>query len=425
MPNTNNQKLKILMAHNYYQQPGGEDGVFAAEVAMLRENGHSVIEYTDHNDRIKKMNPLAVFGDTLWSSYTYKRFVKLIEEEKPDIAHFHNTFPLISPSAYYACKKMGVPVVQTLHNYRLLCPGALFYRDGKICEECIGNSVPLYQTLRDYEDNSFQDKASGKGGKRGLFSFPAGAVLHKCYHKSYLHSFVVSFMLFFHRFLGTWDSKVDAYIALTEFCKRKFVEGGLPEEKIFVKPNFVHPDPGMRESFDGDYALFVGRLSEEKGVRALLRAWEDVEGVPLKIVGDGPLRRELEDFVRERRIKDVEFLGKRGKDEVYSLMKGAGFLVFPSEWYETFGLVVIEAFACGVPVVAAGIGAMSEIIVDKYSGLHFMVGNKDNLNDVVRNIFFSKNLQELRNNCRQHFEFNYISEINYDLLINIYQKIKK
>ena len=411
MTTASRRKLKILMAHNYYQQPGGEDGVFAAEVALLRENGHKVIEYVDCNKRIKKMHPLAVFRDTLWSFHTYKKFVKLIKEEKPDIAHFHNIFPLISPSAYYACKKMGVPVVQTIHNYRLLCPGAFFFRDGRICEKCIGNFFPIYQTLDDYIDNFFNKKMSR--ADNSILNFPWSAVFHKCYKKSYLYSFVVSLMIFIHRVLGTWINKVDGYIVLTEFGRFKFIEGGLPEDKIFVKSNFIYPDPGMREDFHGDYILFVGRLSAEKGLRTFLRTWDNKENISLKIVGDGPLRKELEDFVRIKEINNIEFLGKKSKEEVYSLMKKACFLLFPSKWYEGFPLTILEAFACGLPVVAFRIGAMSE-----YLGLYLMNKNENNLMDIVKNVLENKNIGKLQLDFRKCFEDNYTSERNINLLEN-------
>ncbi len=338
--------MKILFVHNYYQQSGGEDTVFRAERDMLREYGHTVIEYTDHNDRIKTMSPLAVARDTIWSGYSYSRILKILKEEKPDIAHFHNTFPLISPSAYYACKKMKVPVVQTLHNYRLLCPGALFYRDGHICEECIGNKVPVYKTIEDYKN------FTKKSRKTLLFPYPA--VLHSCYHKSKFHSAMVAMYLFIHRISGTWQNKVDAYIALTEFSKKKFIEGGMPEEKIFVKPNFVHPDPGMREG-SGDYALFVGRLSPEKGIMTLLKAWEELKDIPLKIAGDGPLMEDVRNFVRVKGINNIEILGSKSKDEIINLMKGAICVVVPSVCYENFPMAAIEACVCGIFVIASNL----------------------------------------------------------------------
>jgi len=385
-----NKKLKILMSHNYYRQPGGEDRVFATEVAMLREKGHSVIEYTDHNDRIKTINPLVVFRNTLWSSYTCKRFVKLIREEKPDIAHFHNTFPLISPSAYYACKKMNVPVVQTLHNYRLLCPGANFFRSGTFCEKC------LYKTP------------------------PWPGIFYACYHKSVIHTFVVAIMLTCHRLSGTWKNKVNTYISLTEFARKKFIQGGLPADKIIVKPNFIYPDPGERKN-DGNYTIFVGRLSPEKGIRTLIKAWELIKHIPLKIVGDGPLMNELITKVNEKGLKNVEILGKKEKNEVIVLIKNSRFLICPSECYETFGLTAIEAFACGIPVIASKLGALEELIVENHTGFYFNPGNAHSLAETVDSAWRQGNeIKQMGKEARKVFEQKYNAESNYRKLIEIY-----
>ncbi len=246
----------MLLLHNRYQQPGGEDQVFAAEGNLLEAHGHQVLRYTRHNDQVTDQNPLALAGATVWNQAVYRELRTLIRRERPQVAHFHNTLPMISPAAYYAARAEGVPVVQTLHNYRLLCPNALFYRDGQVCEDCLGKAVP----------------------------WPG--VVHACYRESRASSGAVATMLTAHRAIGTWKKAVDMYVALTEFARQKFVQGGLPAEKIVVKPNFIEPDPGSGEG-RGHYALFVGRLSQEKGVDTLLAAWEQLgEKVPLKIVGD-------------------------------------------------------------------------------------------------------------------------------------------
>ncbi|MEQ8172135.1 MAG: glycosyltransferase, partial [Candidatus Eremiobacterota bacterium] len=397
---------------NYYQQPGGEDTVFRAERDMLRQYGHTVIEYTDHNDRIKTMSPLSVARDTIWSGYSYNRIMKILKEEKPDIAHFHNTFPLISTSAYYACKKMKIPVVQTLHNYRLLCPAAIFYREGHICEECIGHKVPIYKTIEDYRNFA---------GEGGSLLFPYPAVIHSCYHKSRFHSAMVAMYLFLHRMAGTWQNKVDAYIALTEFSKKKFIEGGLPEKKIFVKPNFVHPDPGMREG-SGDYALFVGRLSPEKGIMTLLMAWKELRDIPLKITGDGPLMEEVREFVRINEMGHVEILGNKSKSEVIELMKKSKFLVFPSEWYETFGMVAIEASACGVPVIASYIGSLSEIMGNLNIKLYFIPDNPDSIKLIIKEIHYNnKEIIHKNKFFRLEYEGKYKLTENLKQLVYIYK----
>ena len=251
------------MLHNHYQQPGGEDQVFEVEGALLEAHGHRVLRYTQHNDSVADMTRAELAKATVWNTVAYRELRTLIREEQPQVAHFHNTFPLISPAAYHAARAERVPVVQTLHNYRLICPSALFFREGRVCEDCSGKAVP----------------------------WPG--VAHACYRGSRSSSAAVAAMLTAHRVLGTWSRAVDAYIGLTEFARQRFVRGGLPAEKIVVKPNFVHPDPGAGGG-DGEYVLFVGRLSEEKGVDTLLKAWKRPRvRVPLKIVGDGPLVPEV------------------------------------------------------------------------------------------------------------------------------------
>jgi glycosyltransferase involved in cell wall biosynthesis len=405
--------MKILLAHNYYQQPGGEDVVFQNETFLLREKGHEVIHYTKHNDSIKHMNPLEVAFNTIWSFSTKKELLKILKEEKPDVAHFHNIFPLISPSAYYACREAGIPVIQTLHNYRLLCPSATFYRNGKICEECIGNKIPLCKTLKDYENL--------KSPQYKKFIFPLPSIIHSCYHNSRLHNAIVAIMLTIHRKLKTWHNLVDIYIALTEFAKKKFIEGGLPEEKIFVKPNFVYPEPGIRKE-NGSYALFVGRLSNEKGIWTILKAWEKLRGIPLKIAGDGPMIDDIKRFLKEKNINGIEILGKCDKKTIIKLMECAKFLIFPSEWYEGFPITILETFSRGIPVIASYNGSMSEIIQDGNTGLCFSPGNSDLLAEKV--IWAWEHEEEMKSmgeKGRIEFQKKYSYEkaqINYEYLIN-------
>ena len=255
--------MKIVLGHGHYQQAGGEDAVFADEAALLAERGHDVIRFTVHNDEIARLGRLAVAGRTFWNRQVHADLAALFAREQPALLHCTNTFPLMSPAVYYAAAAAGVPVVQSLHNYRLLCPNALLLRDGRVCEDCLGK----------------------------VFAWPA--IQHGCYRDSRAGSAVVAGMLAAHRGLGTWTRRVDRYIVLTEFARRKFTAGGLPADKLSVKPNFVSPDTGPG-SGGGGYAVYVGRLSEEKGIASLLAAWIDRRlEIPLKIVGDGPLAEEV------------------------------------------------------------------------------------------------------------------------------------
>jgi glycosyltransferase involved in cell wall biosynthesis len=381
--------MKILTVHNYYQHQGGEEGVFQSESELLEENGHQVWRYTLTNDRIGEMSSLSLLGKTLWNHQVYRELRSLIHQEQIQIAHFHNTFPLISPSAYYACKAEKIPVIQTCHNYRLLCANGMFLRDGKVCEDCLEKLLPL------------------------------PSIQHKCYRNSQIASIGTATMLTTHRLAKTWNRQVDKYIALTEFARQKLIQGGIPPLKIVVKPNFVNPDPGFGDG-NGGYALFVGRLSQEKGIDLLLSAWEQIKDtIPLKIVGDGPLGDRVKAAANSQ--SGIDWVGRKSMEEVYTLMKGASFLVFPSRWYEGFPRTIIESFAVGTPVIAADLGSMSTLITPKQTGLHFQAGNVEDL--VAKVLWATDRLEEmtqLRQTTRAEFLAKYTTEENYRKLLEIY-----
>ncbi len=382
--------MKLLLLHTYYQLSGGEDSVYEAEMSLLQNIGHAVLSLTFYNEDLVSFPSWQQAQLTLWNQEAYRRMRQAIRDYKPDLLHAHNTFPLASPAVIRAAKAEGIPVVMTLHNYRLLCVNALFFRRGRVCEDCLGR-------------------------------IPWRGVLHGCYRDSRPASAVVAAMLSLHRALGTWNM-VDRFIALTEFAKQKFIEGGFPPEKISVKPNFVHPDPGPGEG-RGGYALFVGRLSPEKGLGTLLMAWERLGGkVPLRIVGDGPLAPEVQEA--QKQIPGVEWLGRKAPEEVYALMGEAAFLVFPSEWYETFGRVAIEAFAKGTPVLAAHIGAVGEVTEDGRTGLHFRPGDPEDLAAKVEWLLAHPNeLARMRKEARAEYEAKYTAEQNYAQLMAIYHEV--
>ena len=383
-------QMKILAVHNRYQRPGGEDQVFVDETALLETRNHRVLRYEVHNDQVKQVNRLTLAKDTVWNTSAYRELGALIRRERPHVVHFHNTLPLVSPAGYYAARAEGVPVIQTLHNYRLLCPVALFFRDGRVCEDCMGKAVP----------------------------WPG--VVHRCYRGSRTASGVIATMLTVHRALRTWTEMVDVYVALTEFARNKFIEGGLPAGKIVVKPNFVAPDPGRGQG-GGGYALFVGRLAPEKGTETMLAAWDRLgTRIPLKIVGDGPLRdRVVEAAARQ---SNVEWLGHRPVEDVHALMGKADMLVFPSQWYETFGRVAAEAFAAGTPVIAANIGAVAELVEHGRTGLKFRPGDPEDLvTQVEWALSHSAELRSMREEVRAEFEAKYTAERNYRALMEIYE----
>lgn len=388
--------MKILVVHNAYQHHGGEDIVAAAEPALLRDRGHELISYRRSNDELKGkkgIGALTMAADTVWSFSSRTALREILENQRPDVAHFHNTFPLISPSVYYACAEAGVPVVQTLHNYRLLCPGATFLRDGKVCEECLGRVVP----------------------------WPG--VVHGCYRESRPATLATAAMLSVHRAMGTWQNKVSVYIALTEFARKQFIEGGLPPDRVLVKSNFVVdcPEP---QSFGGDYAVFVGRLSAEKGPRLLPVAWQALQSrIPLRIVGDGPLSKPLSEEVERNNLSSrIELMGRRTPEEVGRVMARARFLVMPSVWYEGFPMIVVEAYACGVPVIASRIGSLAEIVEDGRTGLHFTSGDAGDLAAKVEWAWtHPREMEEMGRAARREYEAKYTAEQNYAALMRIYE----
>ncbi len=381
--------MRILKLHTHYQQRGGEDEIFSAEVALLQERGHQVQPVTFHNQGLETLRRWEQAAVTLWNREAYRQVREAIRTLRPDLVHIHNTFPLASPAVIHAAKAEGVPVVMTLHNYRLLCVNALLFREGRVCEDCLGH-------------------------------LPWRGVVHGCYRNSRAASAAVAGMLTFHRFLGTWDM-VDRYIVLTEFSRQKFIRAGFPPEKLVVKPNFVHPDPGVGAG-KGGYALFVGRLSPEKGVGTLLKAWESLGGrVPLKIVGDGPLAQEVS--LTTQRIQGVEWLGRKDLEEVYALMGDAAFLVFPSEWYEGFPRVIAEAFAKGLPILVTAVGSQGSIIDDGRTGLLFCPGDPEDLAAKVEWLLaHPRELARMRQEARAEYEAKYTAERNYQMLMEIYQQ---
>ncbi|MBV6623404.1 MAG: glycosyltransferase family 4 protein [Rivularia sp. (in: Bacteria)] len=384
--------MRILSIHNQYQIRGGEDESSKSEQQLLREMGHEVDIYQEHNDRVAEIGALPMALRTVWSQESYNIVKQKLSSSKYDVVHIQNFFPLISPSVYYAAKSEGVPVVQTLRNYRLLCPNGLFFRDGQVCEDCMGKNIP----------------------------FPG--VMHGCYRESLPASGAVATMLTLHRAMRTWTQMVDVYISLTEFARQKFIAGGFPPDKIVVKPNFINPDPGIGQG-KGGYALFVGRLSVEKGLDTLLEAWEKLDNkIPLKIIGDGPLSSQV--LEAAKRIPEVEWLGRKPMSEVHQLMGEATFLVFPSKWYETFGRVAAEAFAKGTPVIAANIGAIAELVDSGRTGLHFSPGDSKDLAAKVQwAIENPTKLLQMRKEARIKFEANFTAQQNYRRMMEIYDMV--
>jgi len=388
--------LKILVVHNTYQQPGGEDIVFQQECRLLQAAGHDVVTYLRSNDEVKQysgVRQLALIPHTIWSTEARREFTEIFVRERPQIVHVHNTFIMISPSIYSVCAKANTPVVHTLHNYRLFCPAGTFYRHGHVCEECAEHT--LWRSVR-----------------------------YGCYRGSRAATSTVAAMLVVHRVLKTWNHSSHFYIALTEFARSKFVRGGLPPERIFVKPNFVEPDPGVPDE-KGNYTVFIGRLSPEKRVSTLLNAWKLLsEPFPLLILGGGPERAFLQELARSQNLDGVSFRGHLPREQVIAILRKARFLIFSSEWYENFPVTIAEAFACATPVIASRMGAMQEIIEDGRTGLHFQPGDSQ---DLAKKIAWAwshpKEMAVIGRAARREYETKYSSQQNYAQLMNIYEQV--
>ncbi len=381
--------MRILFVHNRYLIRGGEGVSAEAEIRLLRAMGHDVDSHEESNVRVAELSRVRAAARTVWSAETYGVLRRRLRAGHYDVVHVQNFFPLISPAAHHAAKAEGVPVVQSVRNYRLICPAATLFRDNRVCQDCMGRAVP----------------------------WPG--VLHGCYRESRSASAAVAAMIVAHRMVRTWQRKVDVFVALSRFTRDKLIEGGLPADRVAIKPNFVDDEPGQG-SGRGDYALYVGRLAPEKGLATLLQAWQRLEPpFPLKIVGTGPLASLIEDAAAASPW--IECLGRLPLEQVRAIMDDARFLICPSEWYEPFGRVVIEAFSRGVPVLAARIGALEELVEHGRTGRLFRAGDPD---DLARQAgwLLSHDLAAMRRAARRQFERHYSAEQNYACLMAIYRR---
>lgn len=386
----NTKKQNILIVHNYYQIPGGEDTVVANEKKMLEEHGHKVILYSRNNAELKQMSKfqkLFLPITTVFNPRTYKEIKRIIKAEKIDIVHVHNTLNLISPAVYYAARAMKVPVVQTVHNFRLLCPGATFYRDGHICEDCM---------------------------ESGLWC----AVKHKCYRGSRMQTLACVLSTWFHRMTGIYG-KVN-YICLTEFNKSKLLElKQIKPERVFVKPNFVLCE--MKESIpyterENQY-IFAGRIDKLKGVDVLLEAWRLMgESAPkLLICGTGPMEDWCGQFIQDNHLTAVEMRGFVPNAEVKELIASSKALILPTQWYEGFPMTIVEAYSVGTPVIGSDMGNVQSVILQSITGQCFPYQNAEALASIVGKQEYDTEI------ISEYFRTNYGEKINYQMLMKCYQ----
>jgi glycosyltransferase involved in cell wall biosynthesis len=383
--------MRILMAHNRYQHLGGEDTVFDSEASLLERHGHTVIKFLENNERIRNINRFALAANTIWSKSSSEELNKIIRETRPDVAHFHNTFPLFSPSVYTACRENGIPVIQELQNYRLLCPAATLSRDNRVCEDCIGKTPP----------------------------WPG--IVHACYRNSRRQTAVVAAMITIHRWLQTSQKMVDLFIAPSRFTRGKFIEAGFPPDRIMVCPNFFEPFPPTIKK-ESEYACFIGRLTSEKGLSILLQAWPSRKENPLQVIGDGPLLPEMQNIVLSRNLENVKFLHWIDHRELSNYLAKARFLVYPSLYYETFGISISEAYACGVPVIASRLGALAEIVEEGRTGLLFQAGDAKDLAEKIRWAWsHPDDMEAMGREARRIYGAKFSEETHYAIIVQAYE----
>lgn len=384
--------MRILVVHNRYHLRGGEEGVYEAEVEMLRNKGHEVEVYEEHSENIVSFIDKVIAGiNQIFSVRTYRRMRRKITEFEPEIVHVHNFFPLISPSVFYACKREGVPVVQTLHNFRAICPTGLLLFNGEVEE-------------------------------RSIVQGPFWAVRHAVYRNSKIGTTLLALSIYLHRRIGTWRVQVDQFIALTEFQREKYVSAGWPRDRFSVKPNFVDPPlegSSVNQNQATGYCIYIGRISEEKGVRDLVEAWTDID-YPLKIVGDGPLLEHL----KSEENPNIEWLGHKSKEEVYGLLRGADLKIMASRWYEGFPLVLLESFACSTAALVPRIGGLPDIVSNGQTGLVFEPGDISDLRLKVKEAIRDREaLIQMGLNAQQQYLYRFTKEQNYQYLVNIYLRV--
>ncbi len=376
--------MNILFVHNAYQHFGGEDTVVDSEMALLRSRGHAVELYQRHNDELNGMSPAAAAAAALWSRRSARQVGAICDRFQPDLIHVHNTFPLISPSIYWTAGRKRIPVVQTLHNFRLLCPQGTFLRQGSVCEDCLGKQ-------------------------------PWRAVVRKCYRDSALESAVLAGMLSAHRAAGTYQNRITRYIVLSAFSRDRFIAGGIPAHRLRIKPNFVdssaHPGDAPRGG-----GLYVGRLSEEKGIGTLLGAVRQGSAMRIEAIGAGPLEEAVASALGET------CLGFRPRDEILEKMRAAAVLIVPSLCLEQLPTTILEAFSCGLPVIASRLGAQGHLVEDGVTGLLFKAGDPA---DLAAKIAWAAShgaeMRRMGRAARAEYMAKYTPSINYHMLHEIYE----
>lgn len=391
--------MKILVVHNYHRSgsASGDDQVFDNESQLLERHGIEVVRYSVSNDSFDSAGPIGKLSNAfgmMWSVRHYRAIKEIIERESPDVMHVHTFFPLLSPSILYAAKRAGIGVVATLHDMRFVCPVATSLRNGKLCNECA--------------DGCYLRMAR-----------------HKCFKGSRLHSIVVALIFIFHRWRRSFYDQIDRYICLNDNQMALLKEVGFDQAKMIKKYNFVEePFYNLESISDFDlpkrYVVYYGRLGEEKGIRVMMDAWEDLKDVPLVVMGGGPLKSEFEEWAIGK--KNVHYLGYVEHDNCLGVVKRSEFVIFPSIWYEGCSMVEIESESLGKPIIATDLGFSSEAIENGKNGVKFSLGDIDGLSKAVRDLWENPELIERMSvAAAEDYDRKYRAGDNMSQLVEIYK----
>jgi len=388
--------VKILLIHNFYQQFGGEDAAALADKALLEAHNEEVSFYARDNAEIRDfplISRLLFPAQVIYSGRTRRNLAAIVKERRPDIALIHNFFPLVSPSVYHVLHSFHVPIIQVIHDFRFFCPNGWFFTQGQVCERC----------------------------KKGNY---LSAVRFRCYRDSYLSSALAASSIGLNR-LGGMLEKITAFVCPTVFLKQKLVEGGIQKEKIFIRPHFMDTSPIAPNYRKGEYVLYLGRISPEKGIWTLVRAFQKLKGVTLRIAGTGPMETDLRRYLKANSIENIELLGFQSGKDKWQLLADSLFVVVPSECYETFGLVVLEAYAVGKPVLASNLGSLPYVVENGKSGMLFEPGNVEDLVKKVKHLIADPSgVASMGFHARGLAETKYSPDQSYRTLLDIAAKVQ-
>lgn len=398
--------MKIVQVNNYCYIRGGSEKVFLGEIEVLSKLGHSVAVFSRGHERnlrcdfstffppdIKDegtFSRVRMFLEYIYSFRVYEAFSSFINKFPPDVVHLHNIYGRLTTSVIDAARKARVPLVLTAHDYKLVCPTYLMLNKGKPCEKCLqGNYL--------------------------------NCVVQNCHHSGFTGSLLYTMESYFNRFFKKYE-KVDYLIAPSNFLRDKLINGGYSHQKVVHIPNFVNTS-GITPNFEpGDYIVYIGRVSGEKGIKTLVDAVKTTK-IQAKIVGEGPLSKWLQGIIASEGIPNIILVGYKSGDDLLDILRNSAFMVLPSEWYENAPLSILEAYACGKPVVASRIGGIPEMVLDGVTGFLFEPGNVEQLKEIMVSLYNNKKLiAQMGKNARDMVEREYSPERHYEMLMDIYEK---